>query len=423
MEKCETCDDVFDKKKKGKDKIKCKICNLMYHPDCLNMSADDFKLITKMKNLSWFCDKCIPIRDNHFGDVLKSLQKVLDKCENTEKIMKEKCENLAKIEIIIETQNKKIESQTASINELRTNVSTLSKKLGANGKRLYSDIVCDKTPLSSATSTRASKKPKENASKKENDPILVIKSKTGANTTELSKIVTQTVNPASDPVHDLRQTAKGNLILKCNNHEVLEQVKQKINEKAGEFVDANEPKTIQPTLNIIGFSIADIMMMYDDSLDDNAALIKALYKQNNTIFTDTSQVDVTDIRERSNGTCTARITTDTSTFNKIMSSQRVKLGWKNCIVYEYINVGRCYKCQAYGHSAADCKSETDICGKCSDQHKTQECTSQTMLCINCKKVKEEFNIDVPIDHCVWSSECQCMQRKIKQRKQFIRYSK
>jgi hypothetical protein len=45
---------------------------------------------------------------------------------------------------------------------------------------------------------------------------------------------------------------------------------------------------------------------------------------------------------------------------------------------------RCAKCQRYGHIARNCSATLDVCGTCSNQHRTTECTSRNTICINCQ---------------------------------------
>lgn len=57
-------------------------------------------------------------------------------------------------------------------------------------------------------------------------------------------------------------------------------------------------------------------------------------------------------------------------------------------------VKRCFKCQQYGHLVKDCKATTDVCGKCTGNHRTSLCTvkdQSKMKCINCMRVPRKNN--------------------------------
>lgn len=67
-------------------------------------------------------------------------------------------------------------------------------------------------------------------------------------------------------------------------------------------------------------------------------------------------------------------------------------------VAEYYNsqfrVTQCFKCQAYGHIATNCR-KADTCGHCALSHKTQDCTRKDdTKCANCNR-----------RHAAWSGEC------------------
>ena len=66
---------------------------------------------------------------------------------------------------------------------------------------------------------------------------------------------------------------------------------------------------------------------------------------------------------------------------------RVQLGFLVFKTRTYIpKVTRCYKCQAFGHIAANCRKATDICPICAGQHKMADCTCKEedgRKCANC----------------------------------------
>ena len=44
---------------------------------------------------------------------------------------------------------------------------------------------------------------------------------------------------------------------------------------------------------------------------------------------------------------------------------------------------RCYRCQVFGHTAANCRRDAPRCARCSQPHDTKDCTSASRLCVNC----------------------------------------
>ncbi|KAJ3777045.1 hypothetical protein FB446DRAFT_614131, partial [Lentinula raphanica] len=70
---------------------------------------------------------------------------------------------------------------------------------------------------------------------------------------------------------------------------------------------------------------------------------------------------------------------------------------------------RCMKCQQYGHIARECKSTTDICGRCDRAHPTQTCSAgpENFYCAVCK-VK---------GHIAADRACPALLRRIRERQQ------
>ena len=59
-----------------------------------------------------------------------------------------------------------------------------------------------------------------------------------------------------------------------------------------------------------------------------------------------------------------------------------------------LQLTQCYRCQGFGHRAVTCKSLHEICGKCSEHHRTAECHSETRKCAGCKG-----------EHPAWHESC------------------
>lgn len=72
---------------------------------------------------------------------------------------------------------------------------------------------------------------------------------------------------------------------------------------------------------------------------------------------------------------------------KLGRSGRVFLGWHSCPFREYVEVGRCYRCLGFGHTARFCARRAQTCGWCSgDGHSAADCPNkeEAPCCTNCK---------------------------------------
>ncbi|KAF8817604.1 hypothetical protein BYT27DRAFT_7008846, partial [Phlegmacium glaucopus] len=62
---------------------------------------------------------------------------------------------------------------------------------------------------------------------------------------------------------------------------------------------------------------------------------------------------------------------------------------------------RCFKCQQFGHMAAKCKVDHEVCPNCAGKHQSGQCdkTRVDFQCANCTKVK------LKADHAAWDRAC------------------
>lgn len=73
--------------------------------------------------------------------------------------------------------------------------------------------------------------------------------------------------------------------------------------------------------------------------------------------------------------------------------------WEAHRVREFINVLRCYKCLAFGHTMRECRIGERLCQKCGEgEHLAKECRNEEN-CRNCRMRGREFH------HSVVSMEC------------------
>ena len=64
---------------------------------------------------------------------------------------------------------------------------------------------------------------------------------------------------------------------------------------------------------------------------------------------------------------------------------------------------QCMKCRKWGHFAADCLAEKDVCGNCGEDHRTKDCTDKDKrYCASCK-------VEM---HASWDRECPEFQRRV-----------
>ena len=68
------------------------------------------------------------------------------------------------------------------------------------------------------------------------------------------------------------------------------------------------------------------------------------------------------------------------------NKDKVVVGLTSCKIYDKKQVKRCYNCQDFGHVAKACPTPTvPRCGKCGENHRTDQCESAERNCANCRK--------------------------------------
>jgi len=69
----------------------------------------------------------------------------------------------------------------------------------------------------------------------------------------------------------------------------------------------------------------------------------------------------------------------------LLSKGRVFLKWSSCRVTDFIEISRCFRCQAFGHVAKFCKAPKEVCRRCGEEgHKMNVCQGP-LSCRLCKK--------------------------------------
>lgn len=87
---------------------------------------------------------------------------------------------------------------------------------------------------------------------------------------------------------------------------------------------------------------------------------------------------------------------------KLLNTKRLRVGWVNCRVRQRIELQRCYKCMAFGHTRRDCKGadRSGNCWKCGKSgHKAVGCEANPW-CTLCAEANSSS-----ADHVLGSGAC------------------
>lgn len=64
--------------------------------------------------------------------------------------------------------------------------------------------------------------------------------------------------------------------------------------------------------------------------------------------------------------------------------EKLNIGWTRHSITEHISVGRCFKCNGYGHMIKTCPIDHEKCVRCGGKHLSKTCRSN-LDCSNCRK--------------------------------------
>lgn len=100
----------------------------------------------------------------------------------------------------------------------------------------------------------------------------------------------------------------------------------------------------------------------------------------------------------------------------------INIGWKMCKFIDYLHVVQCYKCNRWGHVSKYCRSETEICSRCTGEHISKDCESSVLKCSNCKHATEVLKVpNIDSNHSALDKSCAVYKRIIQQVEQKINY--
>ncbi|XP_037942901.1 uncharacterized protein LOC119675767 [Teleopsis dalmanni] len=214
------------------------------------------------------------------------------------------------------------------------------------------------------------------------------------------------INPSelNVKVNGFRTRNDGRVTIKCVTSKEREILANDIKKKLSDQYIIETPVLRYPKLFISGIS---------EKLE-NEDLVLAIKNQNNIIV---QHIKVLKVYEsyKNKKTFNAIVEIDGKAFKQFMKERRINIRWDRCIVYEHLNVMRCYKCWGFNHKASVCKEIDNVCAKCSETgHTHKECKNVFIKCVNCVKAKKTLNLrELSTDHDCRDVMCKTLQRRVK----------
>nr|CAI5848084.1 unnamed protein product [Callosobruchus analis] len=175
---------------------------------------------------------------------------------------------------------------------------------------------------------------------------------------------------------------------KADNLKLLSIAKQKL----GNSYDIKEVTGINPRIRLVGMSKA-----YSEE-----QINSYLLKSNPEVFCGDVECRVlkTYPTKKNNNVYQAEIQLDRISYERAMKGEHLFVGYDSCIIFDAVEVSRCFKCNEFHHSSVSCQNEIS-CPVCSGKHEVKQCKSTVKKCSNCVKLNIKSDLNVSTAHAVW----------------------
>ena len=122
-----TCKAVAGNSKGG---IRCSVCQFWYHPDCAGVTAEEYKMCLKWKEMRgadiWSCSPCERANEN----LDRKVKEVNSLVEGVKKDLKVIGDKQDQAEVREQLRDSKVDSQAAELAELRERMAKLETNSG-----------------------------------------------------------------------------------------------------------------------------------------------------------------------------------------------------------------------------------------------------------------------------------------------------
>lgn len=266
------------------------------HAKCVGVNKTVLKAYMELDNLFYMCDTCINGSVKAINTKLDKIMSVItiydERVTRNEKDMTELKESVAELKVCVNNKN----------NDNTDSLTYVNKQCNSLYKPSYADKV------------------------KQNEPVVMVVPKQNQTAHATQKAVMELMDPTEIPIDNMRNAAKGTIILEGRNKDDLDIIHKYA---AGSTYEVKLSELRKPKIIVSGMN---------EKLTDDEVVSK-IKIQNKSL--ENAELRVVTIFGTK--TFSAVIELDCDAFNKIMSNERKKLniGWSSCPVKEYVNVLNC----------------------------------------------------------------------------------
>lgn len=357
------------------DKVTCVVCKNNYCFSCAKIEASEQKIakLRRGSKFKFFCDNC--------SNKYVLLPQLDENGEPNVRTMVMKLLNL------IEEQSEKIKELEKSVQEVKRNqegryVKNDSSTSVIEKRRSYANLV--------------------------NEPVLIVKPNDGGTSVDTLNEIQNKIDPIelAIGIDSIKKIKDGGVVIGCADEKSREVLKKKVMTELGDTCTVNTAQLKNPRVIIVGVEEKVINMEDKD-------IINALVVQNENTVEDDCKIKVIKkfITRKNSGNIVLEV--DPEVMKKLMEVEKIHMKYRNCRIYEYFNVIRCFDCGELGHKRNECK-KGKLCFNCFKKHnRDDECQrKENPFCINCQNMNTKVNMKLDVNHSIFNKECPCYQRVI-----------
>lgn len=239
---------------------------------------------------------------------------------------------------------------------------------------------------------------------------IIIKPKEKQQIEKTKNDLNNRVSPDNLNILKVQTRKNGTVVVQSKNNEEREKIKNALQSELSESYDINIPD--EPKMTII---VTDMSFKIPDE-----EIIGKIKKQNIVLNNcELKLVKTYEFKKNDRTIYNAKIIVDKETYEKVISIQKLNIGWDRCRIFDGTDVIRCYKCNGFNHKAAECNNE-EVCYKCHGKHKSKECKNEIVSkCLNCIHMKKTRNLELDENHTTISKECPVYKKKLEIKKKNI----
>lgn len=335
---CDICTSTFSRTKPS---IFCDGCKKQYHTSCISRQIDILAALNAVPGLLWRCNDCqknyILINQTGIVDIVQT------KLDETLQQLKSKFDFAA--------------------NEISKKNSSIPR---------YADIVKNKTEPA----------------------VLIVPKNSSQLPNQMKADILGNINPAENNLHlrKVQTTKDGGLVVGCQSKEENEKLVSMARDKLSDAYVVKEISGISPRIRIAGMT---------ENHTENE-IKQFLLKCNSHIFSDDSTIKIIKVgpHKKNPGLFQVVIELDKLSYTYALKSKNVFIGYDSCDIFDAVEVYRCFRCNEFHHSAANCQNRV-CCPICSEEHELKDCKSNIHKCSNCVKFNERMKSKVSTDHTVF----------------------